>query len=119
MSRVRFLLLIVMLVLALPWGAVLLAQKPVGQRSFVDGSSQNMVLVEEGSHETTDASILRPTKKCRIATLSGVACAADIVLLTAISTSLPGVSVASRLSLTEVDCSGLAVAPETGPPRFI
>jgi hypothetical protein len=108
-----------MLVLALPWGAVLLAQEPAGQRSFIDGSSQNMVLVAEGNHETAAASILRPTKKCRIATLSGVACVADIVLLSTISTAPPEVSVASRLSVREIERSGLAVAPDTGPPRFI
>ena len=108
----RSLLLAVMVFVAMPWGAFSAVYPALAAPSHVvSGDASSLV--------AKPASVERPRKRCRTATLPGSPCAQDVRLDDGIALTAPVGEVVRPLSHDTMLRSGGDKPPPQGPPRLI
>ncbi|UOA28575.1 hypothetical protein DSM107133_03324 [Pseudosulfitobacter sp. DSM 107133] len=108
----RSILLAVMIFVAMPWGAFSAVYPVLGNPAHA--------LAEDASQlSAVPASVERPRKRCRTATLPGSPCGLDVRLHDSVVLVEPAGDTALPVPRDMVLRSGVDKPPPQGPPRLI
>ena len=108
----RSILLAVMIFVAMPWGAYSAVYPALGSPSHAMAGDASQL-------SAIPATVERPRKRCRTATLPGSPCALDVRLHDALRLIAPVCDAGQPVPRDMVLRSGVDKPPPQGPPRLI
>ncbi|WP_156025970.1 hypothetical protein [Sulfitobacter sp. 20_GPM-1509m] len=112
MTVLRALLLALMVLVVMPWGAFSAVYPALAQPAHASASDASQV-------SAVPASVERPRKRCRTATLPGSPCAQDIRLHDSVTLNAPARDAEVPVPQDRVLRSSVPKPPPQGPPRLI
>ena len=112
MKVLRSFFLALMVFVAMPWGAFSAVYPVLAQPAHTAASDASQVAA-------VPASVERPRKRCRTATLPGSPCAQDMRLHDAVTLDAPARDADMPVPQDRVLRSSVTKPPPQGPPRLI